>query len=223
MKLEGMILAGTLAVLATPTYSATLTNGGFETGDLSDWTYTDGYVEVVTEAEDAIATPPFGELFTATEGSYFARLTAGVDLDVYTLLSQPFEVLVASSLSGNAAFLAFDYLPYDDDGFVRVYSASTDQIVFASSVGAAGDFGHTTWTSFTTGPLAPGSYTFEAGVRDRVELGYSSQLLLDNIAITALPTAAVPEPTTWGLMILGFAGLGLMLRMQRTRTAVVRV
>lgn len=217
------MIAGVLAILAMPSHAATLANGGFETGDLSDFTYTDGFVEVITEAEDAIATAPFGEIFTATEGSYFARLTGGVDLDVYTLLSQSFELLVASRLSGDAAFLAFDYLPYDDDAFVRVYSASTDQVVFASSVGAVGDFGHTSWTGFTTGSLAAGSYVFEAGVRDRVELGYSSQLLLDNVAITALPTAAVPEPATWGLLILGFGGLGVALRAQRTRTEPMRI
>jgi hypothetical protein len=30
--------------------------------------------------------------------------------------------------------------------------------------------------------------------------------------------AAVPEPATWGLMLLGFGGMGMMLRRRRRPT-----
>jgi hypothetical protein len=44
-----------------------------------------------------------------------------------------------------------------------------------------------------------------------------------NFLITNLSvTSAVPEPATWGMMILGFGGLGVMLRRRRA-LAVVRV
>ena len=33
--------------------------------------------------------------------------------------------------------------------------------------------------------------------------------------------AAVPEPATWGMMLLGFAGVGFQLRRQRRRTAAI--
>jgi hypothetical protein len=222
MNLKSILLGCALAtVFSLPAHAGTVLNGGFETGDLANWTFTNGFVEVVTDADDAIATPPFGEHFTATEGTYFARLTAGADLSVFTVLNQPFQVLAASQLSGDAAFLAFDYLPYDDDAFVRIYSASTDEVVFSSSVAAVGDYGHTSWTGFTSGPLAAGSYILEAGVRDNVELGFSSQLLLDNVAVTALPTTPVPEPAAWALMILGFASLGALLRTRRRPVATV--
>jgi hypothetical protein len=34
----------------------------------------------------------------------------------------------------------------------------------------------------------------------------------------ALGMAAVPEPATWGLMLLGFGGMGMMLRRRRRPT-----
>jgi hypothetical protein len=41
--------------------------------------------------------------------------------------------------------------------------------------------------------------------------------LLDGVSFTA---AAVPEPATWGMMLIGFAAIGIGARRNR-RTAVV--
>lgn len=219
MRFDPVIVGCALAAaLALPVQAATLTNAGFETGDLSGWDFSAGFVEVVTEADDAIVTPPFGEHFTATEGDYFARLIAGEESGVYTTLSQAFTLSAPSRLSFDAAFLAFDYFPYDDDGYVQITSTSTSQIVFASSVSAVGDLGHTSWAHFTSGVLGSGDYVLEAGVRniDDPDPTYSSQLLLDNISISA----AIPEPATWALMIVGFGSAGAVLRRRRAETAV---
>jgi len=215
MTLKSLLLAVVLVAPATMAQAATLLNAGFETGDLTAWTATDGFVEVVMEADDAIATPPFGQHYLPVEGSYFARLTAGFDLGAYSTLSQAFELTSTARLSGDAAFLAFDYLPYDDDAYVRVRKVGSDEVVFASSVGAVGDYGHTDWTHFTTGLLGAGSYVLEAGVRDNVDFGGSSQLLVDNFALTAVGGGGVPEPASWALMILGFGGAGAALRRRR--------
>ena len=212
----GLALA---AALTVPAYAAGVSNAGFETGDLTDWTFTSGFVEAVMEADDAVVTPPFGEHFTPTEGSYFARLTAGSDsgdFAVYTTLSQAFELTEFSQLTGDAAFLAFDSLPYDDDAFVRIFDGATHHVLFASNVSAVGDFGHTHWTPFASGRLGPGMYILEAGVRDGLDFGASSQLLLDNIQIT---TAPVPEPASWALLIAGFGGVGAVVRRRRVLSA----
>lgn len=208
MKLTSLALGCALAAgLAAPAGAAALVNTSFE-ADLAGWTYTDGLVEVVTEAFDATGGDPiFGEVYSATEGDQFAKLTAG-EADVYTVLHQAFSLTGAMKVAFDAAFLAFDYDPYDDDAYVRIYSLASDEVVFASSVLAVGDLGHTKWARFTSSLLAAGDYVLEAGVRNAGDgdPGYASQLLLDNI------TTAVPEPATWGLMILGFAGAGAMLR-----------
>jgi hypothetical protein len=40
-----------------------------------------------------------------------------------------------------------------------------------------------------------------------------------NVGPVEVPFAAVPEPTTWGLMILGFGGVGAMIRRRKTGEA----
>ena len=223
MRLSNVLLGCAMAAaLSLPAQAASLVNAGFETSDLSGWDFTSGYVEVVTDADDALVTPPLGEHFTATEGTYFARLIAGETSGTYTTLSQAFTLSELSRVSFDTAFLAFDYLGYDDDGnvlynddgYVRIFSQTSNQVVFASSVSAVGDQGHTSWATFTSGNLDIGDYVLEAGVRniDDPDPTYSSQLLLDNVSIAAAPITAVPEPATWALMIGGFGGAGVMLR-----------
>jgi hypothetical protein len=47
------------------------------------------------------------------------------------------------------------------------------------------------------------------------------QLSLSPTTVTL--TAAVPEPSTWGMMILGFAGVGFMAYRRRNNVASLRV
>ena len=45
---------------------------------------------------------------------------------------------------------------------------------------------------------------------------------LDNITLeTAGPRTTVPEPASWALMIMGFGGMGAMMRRRRTATASI--
>jgi hypothetical protein len=207
-----LLLGAAIAVLlSAPSQAASFLNAGFESGDLSGWSHSGGDVEVVTDADDALADPIFGQHYTATEGRYFAKLVAGPVEGDYTRLFQPFKLGVKSRVSFNAAFLAFDYDEYNDDAYVRIISLGKSQIIFASSVAAVGNQGHTDWLSFTSDELDVGDYILEAGVRNVgvPDPTYSSQLLLDNVAV------AVPEPGAWTLMIVGFGAIGSALRARR--------
>lgn len=214
MRLQKILLAGLCAAAIAPAANAaTLVNGSFETGSLSGWTWSSGYVDVVTQASDATGAP-VGRTYGATDGDQFAQLTAGEEEGAYSILSQAFSLTALSTFSFSAAFLAFDYGDYNDDAFVRIVSADGTRVLFERSVADVGDYGSTDWASFVSGPLAAGDYLFEAGVRNVGAGGpdYSSKLLLDDIRISA---AAVPEPGTWVLMLSGFAGLGVALRRNR--------
>jgi hypothetical protein len=212
MTFKTVLLTAALTLaLAAPATAAMVVNPSFETGDLSGWDATPDYVEVVTEADDAIAAPPFGQHYDPTEGDFFARLTAGSDVGVYTTLSQAFTITSQTRVRFDAAFLAFDYAPFNDDAYVRVYSLGGEEIVFASSVLAVGDQGHTDWRRYVSSLIGPGDYVLEAGVRniDDPDPLFSSKLLIDNV------TLAVPEPGAWAMMIGGFAAVGAMLRRRR--------
>jgi hypothetical protein len=56
-----------------------------------------------------------------------------------------------------------------------------------------------------------------AGWQDMGDEGWSAHdiLVTQSLHATQDVGPGVPEPATWGLMILGFAGLGAMLRRQR--------
>lgn len=217
MTVKSLLLGGALAItLSGASQAASLVNAGFESGDLTGWNYSAGYVDVVTEADDALIGSIFGEHFTAPEGGYFAKLTAGpVDGD-YTLLFQPFTLTVKSRISVNAAFLAFDYDDYNDDAYVRVVNLNTNEVFFTSSVAAVGNQGHTSWDTFTSGGLEAGDYVLEAGVRNigAPDAEYSSQLLIDNVAVS------VPEPGVWAMLVLGFGAVGATLRGRRRGAAL---
>jgi len=39
--------------------------------------------------------------------------------------------------------------------------------------------------------------------------------------VAAVPVAAVPEPSTWAMMILGFAGVGFMAYRRKAKPAMM--
>ena len=236
MRIKVMLLASAVAVATgIPARAATLVNGGFETG-LSSWSYSTGeyqdvingpLVDVIGSVFDALGTTEFTD---ESGGGHFAHLTAGADpgdMSTYTLLSQAFVVDAGAVLSLRSAFIGNDYEDYNDDGFVRLIRLGgpvTIVNMFTSSISNVGSFGATPWATFTSGSLAAGLYRLEAGVRDRVPdggeyyPGYHSQLLLDQVVVTGGVPAqpgGVPEPATWGLMILGFGLAGAALRRRR--------
>jgi PEP-CTERM motif-containing protein len=47
---------------------------------------------------------------------------------------------------------------------------------------------------------------------------FNNEFAVDNIA---LGVAAVPEPSTWAMMILGFAGIGFMTYRRKSKPALM--
>jgi opacity protein-like surface antigen len=66
--------------------------------------------------------------------------------------------------------------------------------------------------------------TYEIHVND---LAFSGSDLGTNLSLTqdinGYIIAAVPEPATWGLMLLGFAGIGFAMRRQRGKAVLAQV
>jgi len=189
-RLACQVLA-VFAILLTTSgqLQAGIINGSFEAG-LTGWVPNNpSFVSVVglhVEQPGATVT------YNPTEGSFFALLETGLDTGVYTTLSQTFFANAGDTLSGYAFFDTTDYLPYNDDGYVRIVQGNV--ILFSSSVSAVGNFGQTPWTFFSyTFPIS-GWYTIEAGVRNVQDNSVLSYLGLDAVRWTP-----VPEPSSLGL------------------------
>ena len=223
-----VLATGALAPLTARAAAPPLQNGGFES-NLDDWTADDSFVAItnifshrdgsgaVDRGDDGVAIlPPYEPL----EGDFFAVLSGGdqfaaPDTNLITL-NQTFHT-DGGLFSGFAAFLSGDYMPYDDFAFVRITPVGgVAHTLFASHVGVFPQgYGQTGWTAFSH-YLDAGDYLLEAGIANVGDDLQSSFLLLDDFKVTA---AAVPEPTTWAMMLTGFFGLGVMLRQRRLARA----
>jgi hypothetical protein len=191
-SLFGALLSG------SPSAHAAMVNGSFETGDLTGWTANPGTGSVSallnSQASD-------GTVYNPTQGNFLASLFAG-DTGVYTTLSQTFTVGAGGAvLSGNVAFLAHDFLPNNDDGYVKL----NNLVLFSTDVATVGDFGATAWTQLFAG-LSAGVYTLELGVRNVGDNQLPSEILADDFSVTATPLPAALPLFVTGAGVLGAFG-----------------
>jgi hypothetical protein len=109
--------------------------------------------------------------------------------------------------------------------------AGTKYVAFVSVDGVAGAAGITGMPFATTGmtdfdgfaynnAAGPGS-TCASSVWNGCQ-GYSNCRFTD-VFLSATFTAAVPEPSTWAMMILGFAGIGFMAYRRKAKPALMAV
>jgi len=98
-----------------------------------------------------------------------------------------------------------DYTP----GTLELYDVTTSSIV--QTLGLT--FGGSAWTASFADKLAPGSYqVFVTGTDNRSSLGVGG----------TVTTSGVPEPSTWAMMALGFAGLGYgAFRQRKTKISML--
>lgn len=188
------------AILLAASARGQIVNGGFETGDLSGWTASSFRVFAVGGAPNqgipGPGDPPFG--WAPSQGSTFAWLLSGESPGVYTTLSQTFGATAGDVLSFDTYFDAGDFLPYNDNGYVRLVNLGDNSSValYAKSVADVGDFGGDGWRSLSHVISADGTYTLEAGVTEGLDFQHHSALGLDNVAL-------VPEPASLVLCLVG--------------------
>jgi hypothetical protein len=70
------------------------------------------------------------------------------------------------------------------------------------------------YTQYSFNVLATGNDTFSLAFRNDANFDG-----LDSFSVTGV-TSAVPEPSTWAMMILGFAGLGFMAYRRNAKPAL---
>jgi hypothetical protein len=162
---------------------------------MAGWTVTNGTLAWIGP------TNPFG--LTAQSGGYFLDLTGYHDNVPYGGVSQS----IATTIGGQYA-LSF-------------YLGSSAQYGVPDSIVATAD--STTGTFTSSNPTTNNVWQLEtllfiatstSTVISLVGNSGNQYIGLDNVAVTA-----VPEPSTWALMILGFMGVGLMAYRRKNTSA----
>lgn len=88
----------------------------------------------------------------------------------------------------------------DDDMFLALNGQVVDQLAGVHATGP--------WDTYAVGE---GTYLMEAFYADRHVVGAYAGLQLTGDITTSIPTTTiggVPEPSTWAMMLVGFAGIG---------------
>lgn len=176
-----------LGAMASPAAAQLVTNGSFETGNFSGWT---------TSNLNATSVQPSGfDGYVPQDGSYFAALgNVGSD----GIISQ------TVSTTAGANYVLSYYLA--SNGTSSDFSVDWNGTLIPGSAVFSPDSGgsYIPYQFLVTGT---GSDTLTFNERDD-----PSYMALDNVSLVPSEQGAVPEPATWAMMLLGFAGMGMVIR-----------
>ncbi len=185
------------ALASNVTHASSVVNGIFETGDFTGWTGS-GTTKVVSDNDYRIFAGAVGTFPTGT----FITEFGGADLPATGVVSQD-----VSSVAGQQYLLTFDYGKFQSPDccagaqVVEVQAVNVSDGVLLGSITLSDASG----TNDLAHVLAPYSLLFSAtGATTRVSFSDKSSFtlstdgFLDNVSI-----AAVPEPATYLLMVIG--------------------
>ena len=175
---------------ALPARAATniVGNGGFETGDFTDWTTTGWAIDK-------------GGL-TPYDGAHYAGDACLTACDLSQTLS---------TVAGQHYTLSFAYNPGAGAGAPGDPTNADAHILWNGGVVFDIAGGNQGWDVVTINNLlATGSTTALTFSAYQIPMASG----LDDVSVTL---DAVPEPTTWAMFLLGFGAMGLILRSARGR------
>ena len=175
-----------------------VTNGGFETGNLSGWTGSGWSVDLGS--------------FSAFDGAHYASTgcTSG-----FCDLSQTLATQVGATYT-----ISFAFNPGANAGLPGDGTDAMTRIVWNGTAISAIAGGVLGWETITLpAQLATGSSTVLtfSGYQHPAWNG------LDDVSVVLASAASVPEPASWILLILGFGLTGALLRRSRAQGALLPV
>jgi hypothetical protein len=202
VSLKSLLIGAVIVAVggAVPAYATEyLTNGSFETGDFTGWTYSTSGDPTFTDVVPTIV--PFNGQ-GAQDGNYYVQ--TGALIADNASLSQSFADSAGETLKISGWVSGVGDTP-------SKVALSLNGITVTVEDSALNE----PWTQITFTATASGFDTFSVGFGDDPGL-----LALDNFSVSSI--SAVPEPGTWALLLLGFAGFGL-LRYRRRNTAELAI
>ena len=221
-----------VALGSTGASAANLIQNGDFTSGFNHWLVafnnpSDGQKTVVIDYTTGANYPngAFGEVVpqdpatVSHDGAYFVT-----DVPKLNSITQFFDVTTAGSYT-----FSFDYYAPNNgqanplDGYVTVLSGL--QVLDNIDIKAVGDgwqnftdtltFNHTGIHDVSFLFSVPGN--FGKFGKENKNTQYAADLIVSNVSLTG----GVPEPATWGMMLLGFFGLGAMVRRRSTAAAAI--
>lgn len=202
-------------MLALPA-RAGVTNGSFETGDLTGWSSTvpaGASIDVVTVHSDPTGTGTTS--WGPTDGSYFALLKGG-EAGGVTQLYQSYDFTPQTTLTFDYFWDSRDSKPSDDTASMSIYSGIglegpfVAEFTLGSVTNDPQDLWGTPWNSVSLWLATAGVYTVAFEIRNDWEGINDSYLGIDNVRLNV-----IPEP---GAILLGGLGVGLVGWLRRRRT-----
>ncbi|MEL7038578.1 MAG: hypothetical protein AAFO04_23635 [Cyanobacteria bacterium J06592_8] len=205
-----------------------LNNGGFETGNFSDWrrignttietaalgtSPTEGIFQALLSTGGATVPDSSVEAFLGLDLGSLDTLS-GQDLTSGSAIQQAFTANAGDLLTFDWNFLTDENTPtfFNDLAFVSISSLSTlADTTFPTFVSSLTPFNEETgFQPFSFTVPSNGTYTLGIGVVDAVDTVVDSGLLIDNVA---LKRVTVPEPTSiFSLISLGVFSISAMLK-----------
>jgi hypothetical protein len=157
----------------------------------------------------------------------------GDDGALIALLNRQFPVVFSPALGGSFSFLIGLLMPGDGsvmplqlpappnaDGTTGRYTIEGHSVLIGLLFSGPSSIDPGSWVGFNPQPEPPGDVlggAFSFTLPGDPYMGF--QISIDGHALSFALAGGVPEPGSWGLMMVGFGGLGAMLRAQR-RTAL---
>jgi hypothetical protein len=200
MKIKLAAVAVAAMMLNSPAARAVelVQNGGFETGDLTGWSLSNNI-----DDNTFVSNAPFYAPFYVHSGT-FGLVFGNVGSDA--ILSQTLATVAGTTYDISFWFHSNGATPND------ISLAFGGTTIFSRTNTEPGD-----WTEFSLlGTATSNSTSLVFGLRN--DPSFSG---LDDISVNAV--GAVPESSTWAMMILGFAGIGFMAYRRRNQSAALTV
>jgi hypothetical protein len=185
LSILGACALSAAALSATGANAANLiVNGSFETGDFTGWV-----ADPVSYGMYLVTSP-------VEDGTYAAQI-AGYSLQNYPQLGGPDTVTQTVGTTNGVDYTLSFWIYQQDTGPVTFLDVTWDGTTVFSNTWL--DTGNIPYQNYTAQVVGTGS-----DVLQFISANDPGFTYLDNVSLTS----GVPEPATWAMMMLGFAGLG---------------